>query len=151
MHGNNVLPPITARGEPRAITSHVRRARTTSPLHDPQRKRIWLSQITNPSATSVKMVSDPKPKVHAYPCAQYNNLKKTFESYFGGHYPDNKERACKRPLSVSSHVSPQLFNGLILQHKQHLQSNEGAIYVKAGGPARSHYIVHPDWHLEPVQ
>ena len=72
-------------------------------------------------------------------------------SYFGGHYPDNKERARKRPLSVSSHVSPQLFNGLILQHKQHLQSNEGAIYVKAGGPAKSHYIIHPDWHLEPVQ
>ena len=73
-----------------------------------------------------------------------------FSSYYGGHYPDNRERAHKRPPSVSSHVSPQLFNGLILQHKIQLQGNEGAIYNKAGGPVKSHYIVHPDWHLEPV-
>ena len=71
-------------------------------------------------------------------------------SYNGGHYPDNRERAHKRPPSVSSHVSPQLFNGLILQHKIQIQGNEGAVYVKAGGPVKSHYIVHPDWHLEPV-
>ena len=46
---------------------------------------IWIeltnhvTDFTDPSATSVKMVSDSKPKVYAYPCAQYNNLKKTIE------------------------------------------------------------------------
>ena len=73
-------------------------------------------------------------------------------SYYEGHYPDSKERARKRPPTVSSHVSPQLLNGLIL-HQQNLQpvSNEGAMYVRAGLPPPSHFIIHPDWHLEPTR